>query len=1064
MSNTAEKHRSVIVPASAGSGKTFRIAHEYIYDVLRDRYDDEGRPYFDHSFYKRILAVTFTNKATEEMKSRILNEIHLLASGQKSAHLDDLIKETSLDEATLRKRAKKVRSLILHDYSHFTVLTNDTFFQRILRAFVRELGVDISFSTELDTAPVLEKSIDALIEGITKDDKLRKWLEALVEERINEGKGWNIRNALASITGEIFNEATKDIIANSANREELKREIDNFAATVKKRVEPFKAMGQKALDAIKARGYIHSDFSSSFTNIFEKVAKNELTEFGARAIQHLADEPEKWFKKGFATPDKIELAKELQILLRDIYEEFIPLSTLQNTLQILLRNYRIFAILGDLQVKVDKVCSEENSRLLAETKHTIASFISESDTPFIYEKVGCYFDKFMIDEFQDTSAKEWNNFLPLLRNAISQSEDTSVLIVGDVKQSIYRWRGGDWSILGSEVEKQLPDTKSVPLENNWRSLPNIVKFNNSFYRKLIEYENNLLNSKLDEADRANLISAECKAELYDTLKLAYRDVEQKEKLQPTNEGYITITAPAEGVKPDAELVGKNGFPLYIERIKEVLERGFRPRDITILVRKNENGRLIANELLRYRNQFPKELWFDITTEEALSLASSPAVKLIIAIMRLSINRDDITSLMLYNYLHHHTLANVPLSESDNRFLDTIRTMSPEEAFERISIEYADDLEGQTAYVLALHEHISNFSNGKAEDIALFEQWWRDNSSKLSIRVERNDQTIEIMTIHKAKGLENKVIIIPLCTWELEPRNLQTTWAKPAPTHAGLSNIGKFPVSFSKAMANSLFADGYYREVVYTAVETLNMLYVATTRAKEQLHIFLPNVEKRGWKTNWMILDNYAQEMTLVKGTNYRQLEVGTFDGPEPKRNNEESAGNQIITEHSASPTLLKLRTSMSRYFEEENSKLSPRSMGIKLHRIFEGALTREDIFASLDEMVVNGELSREEAVSLRDNITSTLDNTIAGEWFDGSWERLHRERNIIRPNSTSKRPDRVMTRQREAVVIDYKFGEESNSYKKQIREYIAELKSMGYTSIKGYIWYVSAGKIVEIDQ
>ena len=204
MASNDIRSRAVIVPASAGSGKTYRIAHEYIYDVLRDRYDDNGNPYFDELFYKRILAVTFTNKATEEMKSRILKEIHLLAAGEESDHLEDLIKETGLTEATLRSRAKIIRSRMLHDYSHFMVLTNDTFFQRILRAFVRELSIDINFTTELDTAPVLNKSIEALIESITKEKELQEWLEELTAYRIREGERWDIRSAITSLTGELF--------------------------------------------------------------------------------------------------------------------------------------------------------------------------------------------------------------------------------------------------------------------------------------------------------------------------------------------------------------------------------------------------------------------------------------------------------------------------------------------------------------------------------------------------------------------------------------------------------------------------------------------------------------------------------------------------------------------------------------------------------------------------------------------------------------------------------------------------------------------------------------------
>ena len=543
MLNSEVGNRAVIVPASAGSGKTYRIAHEYIYDVLRNRYNEEGAPYFDHSFYKRILAVTFTNKATEEMKSRILKEIHLLASGQESGHLADLIKETQLDEATLRKRAQIVRSLILHDYSHFTVLTNDTFFQRILRAFVRELGIDMNFSTELDTAPVLTKSIDALIENITNNKELRNWLEELTAERISDGERWDIRSAITSLTGELFKESTKDVIANSKDKESLKRSIRKFSAVVNKKREEFMAMGEKALQTITSRGYSHDDFKLKFTKVFNKVADGSLDKITDATLRHLTDEPTDWFNKGKATPDLCALASELQAMFIEIYNYHIDLKTLENTQRILSRNFRGFALLRDLQEKVEEICREENSMLLAETKHAIAGFISESEAPFIYEKVGNYFDKFMIDEFQDTSVKEWSNFLPLLRNAMSQSTDTSVLIVGDVKQSIYRWRGGDWRILGGKIEHDLSDSSRIPLKNNWRSLPNIVEFNNALFSSVIKRENSNLNTSLDEADRAGRISAECKAELYDTLERAYADHEQTPRRKHTNSGYISITAP-----------------------------------------------------------------------------------------------------------------------------------------------------------------------------------------------------------------------------------------------------------------------------------------------------------------------------------------------------------------------------------------------------------------------------------------------------------------------------------------------------------------------------------------
>ena len=395
-------------------------------------------------------------------------------------------------------------------------------------------------------------------------------------------------------------------------------------------------------------------------------------------------------------------------------------------------------------------------------------------------------------------------------------------------------------------------------------------------------------------------------------------------------------------------------------------------------------------------------------------------------------------------------------------------MSPDEAFEHIAIRYADFLEGHTAYVLALHEQILHFSAGKVADLQLFDKWWSEKCDTLSIRVERSDRAIEILTIHKAKGLENKVIIIPHCSWSMEPMSSgakpNIVWAKPA-SHDSLDGIEAFPVSFNSSVGESLFAEAYFREVVYTFVDAINMLYVATTRAGEQLHIFLPRYKKASNKidnVDNLLLAIYGDKMQEEAGR-FRQYTLGTFDRPEEGGEREQKERCSVIKQHHASPISLKLRTSASRYFADEEERLSPRSMGILLHRVFEGATTREEIFSTLEEMTLNGELGEQEVARLRAQIADTLDNTIAGEWFDGSWSALHRERNIIRPKSGSKRPDRVMTRGDEAVVVDYKFGEENKIYNRQIEGYIKELREMGYGSVKGYIWYVQSGNVVEIE-
>ncbi len=1067
---------AVIVPASAGSGKTYRIAQEYIYDTLRNRTDSEGREYFDPTVYKRILAVTFTNKATEEMKSRILNEIHLLASNKESAHLKDLIAKTGLDEATLRKRAKVVRSAILHDYSHFTILTNDTFFQRVLRAFIRELSIDLNVSTEIDSAPILQRSVDALIEDITSDEGLRRWLEELTEDSIDEGGKWDIRTSIMRLNKELFKESNRDVIAQLSNKDNLKKIVTSFVAFADNSTKEYALLGAKALDIIKRSGYEHSNFSGNFTAIFEKIANRNTSCFTDTAVKRCECAPEEWLRKNDRNDlSLVACAEELQTILQEAYKEAKTVSKLLNSSRIISRNYRSFALLKDLQHKVEDICREENTLLLSETKHTIAQFITEQDAPFIYEKFGNYFDKFMIDEFQDTSLKEWHNFLPLLKNAMSQNEDNAVLIVGDVKQSIYRFRGSDWNILGSIAPNDLGSYKRIPLDNNWRSLPEVVEFNNRLFGQLIESSNLTLNTMLRNALANNHISHECCDELCDTLKNAYSDLQQIPRRKHQNRGYVDITYTPRSATQSVETMADNGecqtdtsskIPAYIERIKTLFAKGFIPRDITILVRSGYEGVRVAEELLARRNELGYN--FEITTEEALSINNSPATKLIMAVMRLAINRYDTPSLAIYNLLHHKGAFDHTLSDEEHHFLDTIKVLTAEEAFEHIIIRFADDIEGQTAYVQALHNHIVRYSSSRVSDIALFDKWWRESGDGQSIRVEKSDNAIEIMTIHKAKGLENKVIIIPFCSWSFAPksdsfRTSNIVWSRPIQSQH-LSDLGAFPVPFNSDMSNSFFAEGFYREQVYSYVDAINLLYVAVTRAKEQLHIF---AEQKRLRHIGDILIEALIQHTFTDAQGIIHYTSGSFDAPEVELSDKERnrVDNVLLDRYHASPIGTSLRTSTSRYFAKgEGCDMSPRSMGIRLHRAFEGASTRKDIFDALEKMMLEGTLSEPEYNHLCRQITTTLDTTIAGEWFDQRWQHIYHERSILRHDGNIKRPDRVMQRGKDIVIVDYKFGEETASHHKQMAEYMAELREMGYSHIEGYLWYVASGKVVRVDE
>ncbi len=1047
--------RAKILNASAGSGKTYALAYKYIHDVLGNCTESGG---FDASVYRHIVAVTFTNKATGEMKSRILRQIQALASGWQCDYTAALMADLGIDEQELRRRAKIVRTAILHDYSHFTILTNDTFFQRILRAFVKELGIDLSYSIELDTATILTKSADAIIEDIADNGELREWVMEMAQDRIEEGERWNVREGILLLNRELFKEYTKEPISRAADKKQLKKTVFAYAAQVEKIVEDIKSLARTAVQKIADSGYVNKDFSSGFTKYFDDVATTGPKLPSSRVMSHIDDNPEAWFAKARkATPQMVALAAELQPILAELCSRCTPeVESMANSRNILLRNYRSFAVLNDLYIKCMNICKEENSMLLSETKHIIAEFISESDTPFIYEKVGNRFDHYMIDEFQDTSFGEWRNFLPLLRNAMSQSRQISVLLVGDIKQSIYRWRGSDWSILGSVAPADLGEENVdiQTLECNYRSLPRIVHFNNEVVGRAVEIDNEALNTRLAEAVAGGKIVAEQAARLQDTLRKAYTGLTQTPKRKSRNEGYVNVTVCEE--EPD--IVG---------RIKELIDRGYRPCDITILVRSKAESYYIAEQLLSVKEEGDARYRIDVMTQEALKVNNSSAVRLILAMLRLAINRGDTISRAIYNRYLKSGDFSAQISDEESAFLDSLRTLSPEEAFESVVMHCRLGHSSEKAYIQALHEQVIRFCAGKVADIGLFLRWWDEKGNDKSITVERSDSAIEIMTIHKAKGLENKVVLIPHCSWALDPKSdsgriKSIFWAKAA-ERSSLSSLGTFPVPVSKAAGDSAFAGGYYYEVVYSHVDSVNLLYVALTRAAEQMYVFIPkSAIERGANVGRLVYYAIGAENFKECGNGITCHEYGTPEPPEPSKHKPSESGRIYLDEYLSSPVNMRLRLSASRYFDDgEQVRLSARNTGIMLHRAFENASTRKDILSAIEQMQIDGTLSTEEATALSNRITDMLDNSIAGEWFGDKWQTVRREESIIVPEQGLLRPDRVMITGNEAVVVDYKFGAKKNAHTRQVCDYARLLERMGYAHVRGYIWYVRDNEIVE---
>ncbi len=1062
-----------ILNASAGSGKTYRLAYHYVRDVV-----------WKPALYRHILAVTFTNKATEEMKSRILKEIDLLASNRKSNYLQDLIQELGLREEVIRQRAREARSAILHDYSRFTVLTIDKFFQRILHAFVKELGLELNYEIELESAPILSRGVDALIERITHDRELKEWLEAFARERIEEQKGWDLREGILKLGKELFSEGSREKMANSCPRERLLEVIEGSWQAMKKSQKEFREMGRKGVEMIEQMGLSLNDFSNKSTsgaNYFYKVAAGEIEEPGARALAY-AESCEVWFPK--KSPYGGQTAEPLHRQMKELCSWYYSHLKGWRSAHLMKEHFRTYILLNDLYSEIQRLWREENRLLLSETKNILSLFIDRNDAPFIYEKVGNRYDRYLIDEFQDTSEREWLNFKPLLQDALSHATQltlpgeeepgSTVLLVGDTKQSIYRWRGGDWRILSQKAPEALSGSHVESMTNNFRSLRQVVEFNNALMGQVVRLDNLQIKARIEEG----AVAPQVAEELCKILPGAYTDHAQQARKKSSATGYVSV-----------ESCDKQ--PPIVERICQILDLGYRPSDLLILVRRSREGARVARTLLDFKRQNRNPRYhFNVMTQDSLNLNASPLCCFIIALLRLCITPDDTISRAICNH-YLNRAVDTPWGQEESLWLASLKQLSTETAFEEIILRYHLH-EGETAYLQALHEQVIHFSSGRVTDIALFLDWWDEHSQDCSLQIGKSEQTLEISTIHKAKGLERKVVVIPYCDWELDAgisgSKQNILWAR---GEGELAEVGRLPLKYSSAMSDSHFSEEFFREMTYSHVDSINLLYVALTRAVEQLHIFIPNRNRNligslVWE-GIAAEDGEARIPLLVNGEyrgdcigrvsevegGFMRYEFGTMESPIPeKSSSSESAVTQRILTHypTVRPTP-ELRLPNARYLDHGGeAEFSPRNFGILMHRLFEEATNREELVRALQRMRQEALVTEEEADELARRVEQVLQDPVVAAWYDQKWERILSERDIIRPANRKervevRRPDRVMLRGKRAVVVDYKFGEKDPaSNRSQIRRYMTLLKEMGYQEVEGWLWYVRLGRTEQVEE
>ena len=1034
--------------ASAGSGKTFTLAVEYIKLLVQNP-----------MAYRQTLAVTFTNKATEEMKMRILSQLFGIWRGlpKSDDYAEKVCSELGVSRGYAAEQAGKALTLLLHNYSYFHVETIDSFFQSVLRNLARELELTANLRVGLNDAQVEEQAVDQMIDSLQPKDKMLAWVMGYIMDSISEDRSWNVIGQIKKFGKTIFRDYYKQE-SRELNRVVAQEGfIDDYAAMLQairaKAKREMTAIADSFFEAIADEGLTVDDFSGKsrgLCSIFIKLRRGEMDEgIITKTVADAVGDPSKWYAKSSPRAQLIHALAEgrLGSLLRQAVGEQPRQWRLYKSADLTLRHLSQLRLLNSIETRVRLLNEESNRFLLSDTQQLLHDLIEGSDSPFIYERIGTQIEHIMIDEFQDTSTVQWKNFKVLLREALSH-RDGSGLVVGDVKQSIYRWRSGDWRLLAAIREEFAPTGEQVEihqLDTNYRSEPRVISFNNAFFT---------------EAARQEEVTA-------------YDDVKQKWPDGKETKGFVEVT-----LLPQDDYVDTT-LNAVTERVQRLMADGAQAGQIAVLVRNNAYIPILANHLLQ---ALPG---VDIVSDEAFRLDASPAVQLIIHALRYIAHRDDaITRAFLAKRASGR--LDGPLPEAYGDHLDELSRLPLYELTERIYAIFSPLWAG--AYLCAFFDKVAEYVGESNVSIDDFLRQWDETLCSTTIQSPETNG-LRIISIHKSKGLEFLHVIIPFCDWRLEHSDI--LWCRPKETP--FSRLPLAPIDYSaKGMKGTIYEDYYDEEHEQTTVDNLNLLYVAFTRASQSLCVF----GRRGSKSSRsalieQVLPNLKLDGATLAGLENPKgtlhFEYGTWPQLLTPNSQLLTPNSQLLTPNSSNPFLQKSepvevqievyrpkvflgQSNQSVLFasgvdDDEREAGGYVQLGNVLHNIFSTIRTTADIDQALllleqDGIIYDGSITRQR---LQELIRKRLGDPRVASWFSDRWT-LYNECTILLPDGSSLRPDRVMTDGRETIVVDFKFGRERDAYHDQVRDYMSLLAEMGLPQVKGYLWFVYSNKIVPVTQ
>ena len=1074
-----------IYKASAGSGKTYTLAVEYIKFLIQNPFA-----------YRQILAVTFTNKATAEMKERIVQQLYGLATGD--ADSDSYLRSISkglggkVADEEIRKNADIALQNILHDYSRFRVQTIDAFYQEVIRNLARELNLMPGMTIELNATGVVNQAVEHLIDGLQRGNQVLGWIESFIEERIMEGKRWDVTADTQHFGMNLFNEnylqygkKQSELLLNNPTL--IKEYRTQLKALEKAALEEMKKLGEKFFQLLEINGLTEDDLSNKSKGIssyFKKLVQGTfLDEEKVRntTVEKHLESAEAWCSKASKRREEIVIIAQNNLLplLEETEVKRSQNARLINTCQLSLKHLSKLQLLDSISQQVNTDNKDANRFLLSGTNALLHSLMEKGDANFIFEKIGSSIKHVMIDEFQDTSSMQWDNFKLLLENILSEGKDS--LIVGDVKQSIYRWRNGDWNILNRLGTVNGEFHRHITVESlnyNRRSESHIVDFNNSLFLHALPYFRELTPKEPEEE--------------YEKLQQAYSDVvqilpEDKEK----NKGYVKVRLVNSAQDYVDETISQLG-----EEVKHLLESGVEPNQMAILLR----NKLKLPDIATY---FETELGIHLVSDEAFLLNASEAVCLLIDALRVLTEPDNVVaqaSLRLgFELLHKdeqpaswHSIFSkdsqqVVLPEAFSEHLSELTQLPLYELIEELySIFELDKIKQQDAYLLYFMDEVAQYLSDHPSDITAFLSYWEEELSEKSIP-SSGTIGIRVLSIHKSKGLQFHTVLIPFCDWTLESDHELLLWNKSV-EQPPFNALDIVPMNYGKQMRDSLYQEAYEKERLQLWVDNLNLLYVAITRAEKNLLIW----SKASSSNEKSKKKNSASIYGLLEYVIPKLAEspLGTWDAEEAiyelgalitDKSAAKSKGQNKLTKQqqskdvemvSVKPKIQFRQSNRSADFiagvDEEESPQRFINRGKLLHEVFSAIGTKEDVQQAIDRLVFEGVIgSQAEEQEIKALVERALTLPEVQDWYSGRW-RLLNECDIIwmeHDELMKRRPDRVMQRDNELVVVDFKFGQPQEKYHRQVQGYMNLLRGMvgnENKAICGYLWYVDNEKIERV--